>query len=305
MTTTGQASVYDNFVVTNPAGWDIAAVFSDDLSSTVITGASWEIRSGVSSGNGGTLVASGSTLTPTVTPTGRSGFGFTEYQVKVTGLNVHLPQLPAGQFYWLNVTVIGNGTGRAFDSDTSGLNAVGTPPGNDMNAFFNSTDFAANFLPTSDPTIDQPSDFSMGVLGTFPGGPVGGFSHQIVVTFANPVTVDSVVVTNGSGAVSNYNVSGNVVTINLTDVLNVQRLGVTLVNVCDGTSSGNVLIPMGVLAGDTNGNNATNGTDVSQTKGRVGQVVGAANFRSDVNANGTLNSGDVTAVKIKSGTSLP
>ena len=93
---TAQASVYDNFVVTNAAGWDIAAVFSDDLSNTVITGASWEIRSGVSAGNGGTLVASGSTLTPTITPTGRSGFGFTEYQVKVTGLS-RSPATPASR----------------------------------------------------------------------------------------------------------------------------------------------------------------------------------------------------------------
>ena len=41
------------------------------------------------------------------------------------------------------------------------------------------------------------------------------------------------------------------VTINLSGVANAQRLGVTLKNVCNGTISGDVLIPMGVLAGDT------------------------------------------------------
>ena len=45
-------------------------------------------------------------------------------------------------YYWLNVTVLGDGTGRAFDSQTSGPNAIGNPPGNDLNAFFNSTQFA-------------------------------------------------------------------------------------------------------------------------------------------------------------------
>ena len=120
-TTTAQASVYDNFLVTSATGWDVTDVFSDNLLTTNVTGATWEIRSGITPGNGGTLVASGMTLTPTVTATGRSGFGFTEFQVKVSGLSVHLPQLPAGQFYWLNVTPIGDGTGRSFDSDTSGL----------------------------------------------------------------------------------------------------------------------------------------------------------------------------------------
>jgi hypothetical protein len=119
-----QASVYDDFIVTG-TGWIVTAVFSDNLASTTITGANWEIRSGVSAGNGGTLVASGTTAAPLVTPTGRSGFGFTEYMVEVTGLNVNL----APGTYWLNVTPIGNGAGASFDSQTSGANAVGMPPG--------------------------------------------------------------------------------------------------------------------------------------------------------------------------------
>ena len=103
------------------------------------------------------------TATPVVTPTGRSGFGFTEYMVEVTGLNVHLPALPAGQFYWLNVTPIGDGTGRSFDSSTSGTNCVGTPCGNDQNAFFDSTFFG--FVFTSTANAAEPFDFSMGVIG--------------------------------------------------------------------------------------------------------------------------------------------
>jgi hypothetical protein len=155
-TVVSQAGVYDNFIV-GAGGVTIGAVFSDNLISTTVTGASWEIRSGVSEGNGGTLVASGSG-TPTVTPTGRSGFGFTEFMVEISGINVNLAP---GQ-YWLNVTPTGNGGGRSFDSTTSGMNAVGNPPGNDMNAFFNSTFFGANF--TSTANEQQPYDFSMGVI---------------------------------------------------------------------------------------------------------------------------------------------
>src|SRR5205814_3097354 len=153
------ASVYDDFNVPSP-GWSVTAVFSDNLSSTTVTGALWEIRQGISEGNGGTLIASGMTMTPVVTPTGRSGFGFTEYMVEVIGLNVSL----APGTYWLNVTPIGNLTGRSFDSTTSGTNCVGTPCGNNMNAFFNSNFFGANF--TSAANLGQPYDFSMGVNGT-------------------------------------------------------------------------------------------------------------------------------------------
>ncbi len=82
------ASVYDDFIVTDPSGWDVTSVFSDNLSSTNVTGAIWEIRQSISEGNGGTLIAAGVTLTPNVTATGRSGFGYNEYEVEVTGLSI-------------------------------------------------------------------------------------------------------------------------------------------------------------------------------------------------------------------------
>jgi hypothetical protein len=157
-----QAAVYDDFNVTAPLGWHVTAVFSDNLFSfgLPITGADWEIRTGISEGNAGILVASGTTNSPVVTATGRSGFGFIEYMVEVTGLNVFLPMLSSGQHYWLNVTPIGNGTGRSFNSTTSGANCVGTPCGNDGNSFFNSTTFGTFF---QGPGVN---DFSNGVIGT-------------------------------------------------------------------------------------------------------------------------------------------
>ena len=156
-----QAAVYDDFNVTGGPMWHVTAVFSDNLfSAMTVTAADWEIRTGISEGNAGTLIASGTTNSPVVTPTGRGGFGLQEYMVEVTGLNVFLPMLPSGQHYWLNVTPVGNGTGRSFNSTTSGTNCVGTPCGNDDNAFFNSTSFGNYF------TGGQPYDFSNGVIGT-------------------------------------------------------------------------------------------------------------------------------------------
>ena len=104
------------------------------------------------------MIASGTTNSPIVTPTGR-GDDPPEYMVEVTGLNVFLPMLPSGQHYWLNVTPVGNGTGRSFNSTTSGTNCVGTPCGNDQNAFFNSTYFGA-YLATYN-QCNGCNDFSM------------------------------------------------------------------------------------------------------------------------------------------------
>ncbi len=158
-----QAAVYDDFNVTAPLGWNVTAVFSNNLFFPFplpLTGADWEIRTGVSEGNGGTLVAGGTTNAPIVTFTGHAQ---NEYMVEVTGLNVFLPMLPSGQHYWLNVTPVGNGTGGSYNSDTSGGNCVGTPCGNDDNAFFTSTYFGTYFTNTNN-YAGQP-DFSMGVIG--------------------------------------------------------------------------------------------------------------------------------------------
>ena len=99
--------------------------------------------------------------------------------------------------------------------------------------------------------------------------------------------------------------AGAVVTINLTGVTNIQRLGVTLANVHVGASTGDITIPMGVLAGDTSGNGTVTSTDVSQVKLQSGQVLTNANFRSDVVVSGSINATDVSNVKLKSGTALP
>jgi subtilisin-like proprotein convertase family protein len=137
-------------------------------------------------------------------------------------------------------------------------------------------------------------------------GQGAGGDHQIIVTFATNVTVSDASVTSGGGSVvGSPAVAGSVVTINLTGVTNAQTIGVTLSNVSDGVNTGNVVVPMGVLQGDTSGNGAVSGTDVSQTKLQSGQSANAGNFRQDVVVNGTINGSDVSAVKLKSGTALP
>ena len=130
--------------------------------------------------------------------------------------------------------------------------------------------------------------------------------YQMIINFASSVTVQSASVTSGTGSVSSFSGSGtSQITVNLTGVTNVQRITVTLHNVNNGTSTGDVPVSMGVLVGDVNGNAAVNASDVSLTKSQVGQAVTSSNFREDVNANGTISSTDVALVKSDVGTALP
>jgi hypothetical protein len=156
--------VYDDFNVPS-GGWTINSIWSNDLMNFGgVTQAKWEIRSGVSAGNGGTLLFSGTDAAAQL-PTGRSGFGFAEYTIEVDGLN-----LPLGPgTYWLMVAPIGPGSGRSLVSMTSGFNSVGSPAGNDDKSFFDSPYFGTVFdypyIWTAFALISAPNDFSMGASG--------------------------------------------------------------------------------------------------------------------------------------------
>jgi hypothetical protein len=158
------AAVYQNFIIPTGQNWTIHGLFSNDLMNNTASTAYWEIRSGVSGGNGGTLIASG-TGTDLMTATGRSGFGFAEFNNLVTGLNV---ALGAGT-YWFTVVPQSPGQfGRTFNSNTFGLNSVGSSISDQQ--FFNSQFFGANFENTDDFGVFP--NFSDGVIGTTGGGQV-------------------------------------------------------------------------------------------------------------------------------------
>ncbi|MGA3315737.1 MAG: PEP-CTERM sorting domain-containing protein [Candidatus Korobacteraceae bacterium] len=148
------AAAYQNFVV--GSGITVTGLFTNDLMSISPTNAYWEIRSGVSLGNGGTLIASGMGL-DTVTATGRNAFGYTEYNNLVMGLDVPL----AAGTYWFIVVPNGDSQiGRSFESNTFGLNSVGTSISNDQ--FFNSSFYGVNFGDPNDQACCFPN-FSAGV----------------------------------------------------------------------------------------------------------------------------------------------
>ncbi|MBA2432384.1 MAG: hypothetical protein H0V56_09750 [Chthoniobacterales bacterium] len=128
--------------------------------------------------------------------------------------------------------------------------------------------------------------------------------HQVVITFAAPVTFGSAMVTSGTGAVDTATIQGNQVMLELSGVANAQTLQVTLFNVYDGANTSHVVIPLSVLAGDVNGNGTVNSADVAQAKSQVG-ITNSTNFRADVVPNGAVNATDIAFVKSRAGTSLP
>src|SRR6202011_2893105 len=78
-------------------------------------------------------------------------------------------------------------------------------------------------------------DLALGETECRSGGATG--NHQVVVTFALPVTFNSAAVTSGTGSVVSASPSGNAITVNLTGVFNAQTITITLAAVNDGSTT--------------------------------------------------------------------
>jgi uncharacterized protein (TIGR03437 family) len=158
------ARTYDNFVVPT-GGWTITSVFSNNAlastSMTIPTEAVWEIRSGVSAGNGGSLVAFGrGAIVPYVGT--RYADGETLFRVQVDGLRVQL----APGTYWLAVTPVMGDLG-SYICVTTGTNAIGKPAGNDGNGYYTTISAGGNVtfkLVTGTGQNGTSGDYSLGVL---------------------------------------------------------------------------------------------------------------------------------------------
>lgn len=135
-----------------------------------------------------------------------------------------------------------------------------------------------------------------------------GGTQTIVFTFSNHVVSGAASVTAGTGGVSGSpSFSGNTMTVNLTNVADVQKITITLHNVTDALSQvlPDTAVSLNILAGDTSGNRSVSAADVSQVKVQSGSTANATNFRTDVNVSGSINAADVSFVKSRSGFALP
>jgi hypothetical protein len=154
-------------------------------------------------------------------------------------------------------------------------------------------------------SIPMPLTGATGVEDRVGNGGVAG-THTIVLSYTtSPAGATASVIAHNpsaaTGIVSTVSFSGNDMIVDLTGVSDGQVLTLS-------TSGGSVspaTVPIGFLAGDSNGDRFVNSGDAIQTRGRSGQAADATNFRSDVNTDGTINSGDTTIVRARSGDSLP
>ncbi|MBA3724952.1 MAG: hypothetical protein H0W86_00525 [Armatimonadetes bacterium] len=109
----------------------VTSIYANCLTNATDWRHGWEIRSGITDGSGRPRSKLAARARSTQTATERSGFGFDEYERRVSGLAAALP--PGTYFVGVNVGDLAGA--RAFVSSTSGANAVGTPPGNNGNSF--------------------------------------------------------------------------------------------------------------------------------------------------------------------------
>lgn len=144
------AFTFDNFAWTNSQGGMVGSIGGHFISAgggpiTGVTYAQWEIRSGVSVGNGGTLIASGSGV-PVATST-----AFTSW---MTGAHAPDPvlrvELDVADFalapgnYWLGFSIGDAGAGvGGFVAETIGSSGIGGPL-NDGNAIYFQGDGTTN-----------------------------------------------------------------------------------------------------------------------------------------------------------------
>jgi len=173
------AYVFDNVVLATAQ--TVTGVFGTFLySGAAPVGAEYEIRSGVSSGNGGTLVvsgalASGFTWTSLGVTFASPAYGTLDvYRLEIGGLAVAL----APGEYWIGLRpeAVTTSDVVALLGTTSGSNAIGTPAGNDGNAYVDSSLLGFSFDPANADfsigltAVPEPSTFLLAGLGLLAAG---------------------------------------------------------------------------------------------------------------------------------------
>ncbi len=173
--------VYDDFFVPVGQVWTLSSIFSNDQVSyyTAPTKATWEIRSGMSAGNGGALVASGDSTSTESLETAHDGNNYIDPEYRIT--EAVTVTLSAGT-YWLAIAPDSNGYygDQSYIETTSGAASVGLPTGIDGDSFINNnltgpgaSSFAASSL-----------DFSAGVVGTVTAVPEPAIAPLALVGIA-------------------------------------------------------------------------------------------------------------------------
>jgi len=168
------ATTYAAVHVPSTENWEVSGLATNNMSNNggVLdpAQATWSISTGMSSGNAGTTIASG-TASATSTPTGRSDFGLTEYTILVSIPPVHLNK-GSNEFISVvpqctNANDSACTSAEFFFSDTDQLNAwPGAIPGHTGLGFFNSSYFGYNYAPLCTVSAEGCQYSSYAVIGT-------------------------------------------------------------------------------------------------------------------------------------------
>lgn len=134
-----------------------------------------------------------------------------------------------------------------------------------------------------------------------------GSQHSLVFTFNDNVVSGTATLTGDGRIAGRPAFSGNTMTVDLSRIVDVQKITVTLTNVMSdgGETLPDTAVSMNVLAGDVDASKTVDNTDLTLTRGQLGNTVSASNFREDVKVDGIITGKDVRAVKNARGHSLP
>ena len=138
------AAAYENFIVSGSEHW-IIGFWTNNLMDIAPEGAYWELRTGVSEGNGGTILASGTSTGSrfSYTPTGRSFQGYTEYR-NYADIGDYFIPLDPGTYWYAVVPQAPGQDGRSLNTNTFGKNGHGEFIQNQQ--YWNAPSLGANFL---------------------------------------------------------------------------------------------------------------------------------------------------------------
>lgn len=135
-----------------------------------------------------------------------------------------------------------------------------------------------------------------------------GSALTLVATFDKDLSACEAEVAVGTATLSSpVAISGKSVTIELTDIADVQTVQVNLSNIIavDGGVLASAVLRVAKLPGDASGDGVVSSGDINLVKSRSGQTASSSNLRCDFNADGVVSSGDVNLVKSRSGAFVP
>ena len=247
-----------------------------------------------------TQVGNGQVTLAYTAPASNGGAPITSYTASCTPGPITVSNLGT-----LNITVAGLTNGTPYNCTVTATNSVGPGPASGPA----SVTPIAPPVPVLTAVVSQkihgsagPFELPIAVLPLTVESRAIGVGHVIVFRFdiaiTSPGNVTLTQTSPAGGAVSSAVAMNNEIRVTLTGVTDNQRVTVSLANI-NGIQNATASASMGFLVGDVNNSRSVNPGDVSSVKARSGQATTAANFKFDIDTSGSVNASDIAAVKAR------